>query len=148
MKWLLFMFLIPIVSYSQNNDSLITINGKVWYSEQYCMGTPPEEDDLYKSHGYAGIKLYLVKKVPGKLIGELILNFISDNDGNFSFTIPKGEYYICNTYPNIYEYQLVYPQNPESIEWMEWPAYEFNTQQVSYIELSFGKRCPPGPDRM
>lgn len=147
---MIYIFLSIIGSvYSQNSYSSVIIKGRVKYSEQYCMGTPPQEDDLYKNHGYDAGKFYVIKKNTDDLMmGELILTFATDRNGEFSFTVPKGEYYIYNTLINTYEIQVVHLNNTKSIPWVEWPEYDF-TQEMEYnIQINLIKTCPRGPERM
>ncbi len=146
MKYVLLLFLSTTVLYSQSSDSLKTINGSVWFSTSYCKGTPPEKE-VYIGHPYKGVTFYVVQPISGKLVGKKVASFTSDENGLFSFVVPKGDYNIVINYPNYYLYSNEYGFSSE-IVWTQGPEFKFNTEINSFIQLSFYQPCPPGPDRM
>lgn len=122
-------------------DSLSTIRGSIWYTESYCMGTPP--DKLNDGHPYANITLYVISKKNGSLTGEIIHQLTSDENGNFEFTIPMGNYTI-QRYP--YPTYLI---KKEDIVWTQGPEYYLTVNSLEHnLQFGFYKPCPDGPERM
>src|SRR4051812_11044433 len=78
------------------HTALLTVSGKVTQTSSYCGGARPSEEMMEqynKPKPYAG-KIFYVRKGKENNKKAVVLKFISDSAGNFSFQLPAGSYCI------------------------------------------------------
>ena len=129
-----------------------TISGKVSQTFDYCGGVEPSPEmlaELTSPQVYPDKKFYIRKDTINSEKKSIILNFISDQDGNFSFQLDPGTYMI------LLEEQVKKPDLPayrssaltaeESciMDWWKKPYYILivGEQNISGLDFNFYHRC-------
>lgn len=146
----------------QKNDKTekIKVSGRVMQVKAYCGGARlPEERyaELRKPKPYSNKKLFVKKGKRNDFNNKEIIEFVSDAEGNFSFSLPPGEYCIIDEYKNdktnydklLEQYKKPIPNysaiSPSCLkEWFETPdAVVIVTESdVTNLVVTFHDKCP------
>ena len=130
-----------------------TIKGRVTQSASYCGGARPSEEmmnELNKAKPYAGKVFYVKKGKQNDAKQKVIMTLVCDSVGNFSGTLPPGNYIIVlaeqtkaldykalSKMPNI-----VYDKNCMQQWWLK-PYYQFEItdKNIEGLSFHFQHRC-------
>jgi hypothetical protein len=78
-------------------DKGIVVKGRVMKVSQYCGGaeiSPEEMAEYAKPRTWDGARFYVRKGIKNNVKEPVVASFVTDKDGNFSITLPPGDYCI------------------------------------------------------
>ncbi len=82
---------------TKQESKLFTISGKVMETSNYCGGVEPPCEEIRQlaiPRPLSNKKMYLRKSRVNKISEPVIKEFITDNEGNFTISLPQGTYCI------------------------------------------------------
>lgn len=98
-----FLFFSACALQQSNTSEKAAVNGTVLRVKAHCGGARLSEErykEIQKPHEYPNKKLFVKKGKWNDLEASVVLEFISDSTGHFSFSLPPGEYCIVDEYKN------------------------------------------------
>ncbi len=136
--------------------SKVTVSGNITQTQRHCGGMAPTKElleELAAPKPVTGKKLYLIKGDTNTTEREIVLSFVSDAEGNFSFQAAPGLYSI------ILEEQIAAPDAKKYVtetqsinedcykKWWGKPYYLLEIKPASKptsikgLTFNFHKRC-------
>ncbi len=129
------------------NSTLYTISGKVTQTSSYCGGAAPTQEMMenYNTPSkYTGKVFYIRKGRTNTTKQPIVLKFISDSSGNFSFKLPPGDYIIIQkeqvkplNFKNIRLGFQISLDKPCLKEWWKKPFSILEVQEKDIQNLNF-----------
>ena len=118
-----FLLIISLQSCSIFNSKSITINGFIENNSAYLGGTPPQvgmEENLAIYRKAANQEFYIRKDSIIDLKKPILMQFKTDENGNYNIDLPKGIYSVVRQ--EKIEYAKYAPKT-EVCEWLEQPDF-------------------------
>ena len=118
-----FLLIISLQSCSIFNSKSITINGFIENNSAYLGGTPPREgmeENLAIYRKAANQEFYIRKDSIIDLKKPILMQFKTDENGNYNIDLPKGIYSIFRK--EKIEYAKL-NQKTEACEWLQQPDF-------------------------
>ena len=134
----------------------VTISGTITQTHSYCGGAaPPREliEELKTPKPLPGKKMYIIKGDTNTTGRDIILNFISDENGNFSFQLEPGLYSVLLeeqiSAPDAKKYRTETQSIDESCynKWWARPYYLLTVEAgakpttIKGLNFNFHSRC-------
>jgi hypothetical protein len=130
----------------------VTVSGKVTQTSSYCGGARPTDElleELATPRMYSGKKFHVIKGDTNVVTHQLILTFVTDENGNFSFELEPGTYSLLTdeqaTEPDYKKYSTKDVGLDESCfkSWWATPYYKLNiaSTPLTHLNFNFTKRC-------
>lgn len=132
-------------------QSKVTISGTVTQTSSYCGGAQPTDElitELQTPRIFPGKKMHVIKGDTNTAKREIVLDFITDEKGTFSFQLAPGTYSILLDEqilkPNARQYETKDILVDEKCynEWWGKPYYLLHVSSAPITNLSFNFQRP------
>lgn len=135
-----------------NAQTLVTISGTVTQTSSHCGGAAPSDEliaELETPKPYPGKKMHIIKGDTNLTSHKILLSFIADENGTFSFQIAPGIYSVIldeqATAPNekLYKTKDILVDTDCYNKWWGSPYYVLNisSSPVNNLTFNFHKQC-------
>ena len=154
LKPLLFMAAFSLFFSCKNHvskkNTLHTVSGKVTQKKLYCGGARPTEkmlEDLKKPIPYPNKSFYIKKIADDYTNQKILLNFTSNNLGEFMFQLKPGSYAVfLDEQINKVDFSILKNQTLDEKcydGWLKKPyaTVEVKNENINYLEFNIAKKC-------